>query len=290
MKPLVAVALVLSLAFPAWPQVRPPPPPPDEDVPQLPREAPPAEEMGYFESCFGVPRVGHGPFGIAGEVVIPIGGASSGGVPSVPISSGSSDEKAWLVAAVLAAIALPVVVYAVDKPAPRLVLQRFSCPTFTLDVLGGAENGGSALGNGTFGFVSTRLGFAVGHIATDFQYDGAPRAVSAFSTHLVVRATPRDHVEGGLAIGYRRSVLGDRIQEGLEIGLPHRYALWRDGLRTLALEVRPLLMLGSRIEPSLEAAFVFPLAQVLHLRAGGRVYTFQGDLLWGLGMGLGLTL
>jgi len=290
MKQLIAVALVFSLALPAWAEIPPPPPPSDEDVPQLPRETPPAEEMGYVESCFGVPRVGRGPFGIAGELVVPIGGGGSSGPPPVPISSGSGDEKAWLVAAVLAAIALPVVVYAVDKPAPRLVLQRFSCPTFTLDVLGGADNGRSALGNGTFGFVSTRFGFGVGHIATDFQYDGAPRAVSAFSTHLLVRATPRDHVEGGLAIGYRRSVLGDRVQDGLEVGLPHRYALWRDGLRTFALEVRPLLLLGSRIEPSLEAAFLVPLAQVLHLRVGGRVYTFQGDLLWGLGAGLGLTL
>jgi hypothetical protein len=138
--------------------------------------------------------------------------------------------------------------------------------------------------------VSTRFGFGVGHFATDFQYDGAPRAVSAFSTHVLIRATPRDHVEGGLAIGYRRSVLRDRVQDGFEIGLPHRYALWRDGLRTVALELRPLLLLGSGVEPSLEAAFLFPLAQVLHLRAGGRVYTFEGNLLWGLSAGLGLTL
>jgi hypothetical protein len=290
MKQLTAIALVFSLALPAWPQLRPPPPPPDDDVPQLPREAPPVEEMGYFESCFGVPRAASGPFGISGEIAIPIGGRSSDGPPSVPISSGSGDEKAWLVVAVVAAMALPVVLYAVDRPAPRLVLQRFRCPTFTLDVLGGADNGRSALGDGSFGFVSTRLGFGVGHVATDFQYDGAPRAVSAFSTHLLIRATPRDHVEGGLAIGYRRSVLRDRVQDGLEIGLPHRYALWRDGLRTVALEIRPLLLLGSGVEPSLEAAFLFPLAQVLHLRAGGRVYTFQGDLLWGLSAGLSLTL
>ena len=248
------------------------------------------EEMGYFESCFGVPRVGSGPFGISGEIAIPIGGRSSDGPPSVHVSSGSSDEKAWLVAAVLAAMALPVVLYAIDKPAPRVVLQRFRCPTFTLDVLGGADNGRSALGDGTFGFVSTRFSFGVAHFAADFQYDGAPRAVSAFSTHLLVRATPRDHVEGGLAIGYRRSVLRDRIQDGLEIGLPHRYALWRDGLRTVALELRPLLLLGSGVEPSLEAGFLFPLAQVLHLRVGGRVYTFEGNLLWGLSAGLGLTL
>ena len=160
----------------------------------------------------------------------------------------------------------------------------------TRAVLGGADNGRSALGGGSFGFVSTRFSFGVGHFATDFQYDGAPRAVSAFSTHVLIRATPRDHVEGGLAIGYRRSVLRDRIQDGLEIGLPHRYALWRDGLRTVALELRPLLLLGSGIEPSFEAAFLFPLAQVLHLRVGGRVYTFEGDLLWGLSGGVSLTL
>jgi len=290
MKQLIAVALVYSLALPAWPQIRPPPPPPDDDVPELPREVQPVEEMGYFESCFGVPQVGSGPFGISGEIAIPIGGRSGDGPPAVSVPSGTSDEKAWLVAAVLAAAALPVVLYAVDKPAPRLVLQRFRCPTFTLDVLGGADNGRSALGDGSFGFVSTRFGFGVGHVATDFQYDGAPRAVSAFSTHLVIRATPRDHVEGGLAVGYRRSVLRDRVQDGLEIGLPHRYALWRDGLRTVALELRPLLLLGSGVEPSLEAAFLFPLAQVVHLRAGGRVYTFEGNLLWGLSAGLGLTL
>jgi hypothetical protein len=290
MKQLVAVALVFSLALPAWPEIPAPPPPPDDDVPRLPREVPQVDDAGYYGSCFGVPRVQTSPVGISGEVAIPVSGGSSGGTPSVSVPSGSSDEKAWLVAAVLAAMALPVVLYAVDSPAPRLVLQRFHCPTFTLDLLGGADNGRSTLGNGAFGFVSTRFSFGVGHIATDFQYDGAPRAVSAFSTHLLIRATPREHVEGGLAIGYRRSVLGDRIQDGLEIGLPHRYALWRDGLRTFALELRPLLLLGSSVEPSLEAAFLFPLAQVLHARVGGRVYTFEGNLLWGLLAGLNLTL
>lgn len=290
MKQFVAVALVFSLALPAWPEVPAPPPPPDDDDQPLPREVPHLDETGDYGSCFGVPRVEASPIGISGEVAIPVGGGSSGGPPSVAAPSVPSDEKAWLVAAVLAAMALPVVLYAIDEPAPRLVLQRFRCPTFTLDLLGGADNGRSALGDGAFGFVSTRFSFGVGHIATDFQYDGAPRAVSAFSTHLVIRATPREHVEGGLAIGYRRSVLRDRIQDGLEIGLPHRYALWRDGLRTIALELRPLLLLGSSIEPSLEVGFLFPLAQVLHLRVGGRVYTFEGNLLWGLSAGLNLTL
>jgi hypothetical protein len=237
-----------------------------------------------------VPHVGPPPIGVSGEVVVPIGGGSSGGGPSIPVTSKASDEKAWLVAAVLAAIALPAVVYVYDKPASPLVLQRFRCPTFSMDFLGGVDNGRTALGDGSYGFVSTRLGFGVGHVAGDFQYDGAPRSVSAFSTHLLLRPTPREHIEIALAIGYRRSVLDDRVQDGFEVGLPHRYALWRDGLRTFAFELRPLLLVGSSIEPSLEAAFLFPLAQILQLRAGGRAYTFAGDLHWNLSTGLSLTL
>jgi hypothetical protein len=289
MKQLIAVALAISLALPARAQDTTPPPPPPDDEEQPAPEPPRTQRTGYYESCFGVPRVAPPPIGISGEVVVPIGGGSSGG-PSVPVTSKATDEKAWLIAAVLAAIALPAVVYTQDKPASPLVLQRFRCPTFSLDVVGGFDNGRTALGDGSYGFVGTRLGFGVGHVAGDFEYDGAPGSVSAFSTHLLIRPTPREHIEIGLAIGYRRSVLDDRVQDGFEVGLPHRYALWRDGLRTLALELRPLLLIGSSVEPSLEAAFLFPLAQILHLRVGGRAYTFAGDLHWNLSTGLSLIL
>jgi hypothetical protein len=289
MKRLIAIALASSVAFPGWAQeIRPPPPADDEGEPPPP-PLPRAEQSGYYESCFGVPRVAPAPFGVSGELVVPISGGS-GGAPALPVTSKGSDEKAWLVAAVLAAIALPAVVYAYDKPAPRLVLQRFQCPTFSLDFVGGVDKGPATFGDGSYGFVSTRLGFGVGHVAGDFQYDGAPSSVSAFSTHLLLRPTPREHIEISVALGYRRSVLDYRVQDGFEVGLPHRYTFWRDGLRSFAFEVRPLLMLGSSIEPSLEAAFLIPLAQVLQLRAGGRVYTFAGDLHWGLSTGLGLTL
>lgn len=290
--------LALLLALPAFaqepPPAEPPPPPPDDEPVQPQTPAPRAEEVGYFDSCFGVPRPGAGRFGVAIETPIPIGpssgpgGHSTSGIPSV--SSGSGDDKAWVVVAVVAAMALPVVVYAVDNPAPRLVLQRFACPTFSFDFVGGADTSRAVLGDGSYGFVSTRFMFGVGHIATDFQYDGAPRGISAFAAHMLVRPTPKEHIDGGLAIGYRRSVLGDRIQDGFEFGLPHRYAFWRDGLRTLGLEIRPMLLVGTTIEPSLEAAFLIPLAQVLQMKVGGRVYTFQGDVLWGLSAGLSLTL
>src|SRR5262245_12767742 len=100
MKQLLALALVFSLARPAWPGELPPARPADDEVEEVPApEAPRAERAVYYDSCFGVPRVGTGPFGIGAEVVIPVGGSSGG--PSVPVSSKSTDEKAWLVAAVL---------------------------------------------------------------------------------------------------------------------------------------------------------------------------------------------
>jgi hypothetical protein len=292
MKKLIAAALALSLALPSWAQgTTPPPPPDDESEGEAPPPPPPprADRTGYYDTCFGVPRVAPPPVGISGEVVVPIGGGSGGG-GSAPVISRSSDEKAWLIAAVLAAIALPAVVYTYDKPASPIVLQRFRCPTFSLDVLGGVDNGRTALGDGSYAYVGTRLGFGVGHVAGDFEFDGGSRSVSAFSTHLLIRPTPREHIEIALAVGYRRAVLDDAVQDGFEVGLPHRYALWRDGLRTVAFELRPLLMIGSSIEPSLEAAFLFPLAQILHLRVGGRAYTFAGDLHWNLATGLSLTL
>ena len=61
-------------------------------------------------------------------------------------------------------------------------------------------------------------------------------------------------------------------------------------LNQVLLQLLNGLMVGSSLEPSLEAAFLVPLAQMLQLRAGGRVYTFAGDLHWGLSTGLGLTL
>ena len=289
MKPLVAVALVLSLASPAWPQsVTAPPPPPDPESPP----PVPSSEVSYYDSCFGVPRPGTGRFGIGGEVIVPLGGSSSGGgPPAVSLPSGIRRRPGCAARGrARGRGACPW------SSTPWTTRRRgsscsaSSAPTFSLDLMGGAEASRSAA-NGGSGFVSTRFSFGIGHVATDFQFDGASNSgVSAFAAHMLFRVTPHEHVDGGLAVGYRRSFLDDRVQDGLEIGLPHRYALWRDGLKTFALELRPMLLLGSSVEPSLEAAFLIPVAQIFHLRLGGRVYTFQGDLMWGLAGGINLTL
>jgi len=302
MKRFLAAVLCFALAAPAWAQEPPPPPPPEEGPAEPPPEPPSPEpppppttgqtgDFGYYEQCFGTPRPsagGHLGIGFYTDVPIPIsGGPDAPGLPSV---GGGKDDKVWLVAAVVAVAVLPVVVYAIDRPAPKIVMQRFKCPTFSMELWGGAENGHGFNGDGSYGVVSTRFGFSVGHVGADFQYDSAPNLIHAYNTHLIIRPEPKAHVEGGLALGYRRMMVNGFIEDGFEIGVPHRYALWRDGLKTLSLDLRPMLMLGPRVEPSLEAALLFPLADIVQLRAGGRVYTFYGDLMWGLSAGLALTL
>jgi hypothetical protein len=284
MRRFAATALLMAVSVRAPAQSSEPPPPPDDER-QAPRR--PVTEMGYYDACFGVPRIAPGPgFGIYGEIPIYGGGPISSPGPSLPVPSASGDDKAWLILAVLAAAALPVVVYAIDSPPSRIVMQRFRCPTFSLDLIGGGVNGPA----GGSGFLTTRIGFGVEHVAADLEFEQATSAVNGFATHLLLRPTPRAHIEGGLAIGYRRNALGGSVQDGLEIGLPHRYVLWREELSSVALEVRPMLMIGSHVEPSLEGALLFPLAQVLQLRLGGRVYTFNGNLLTGLSLGFSLVL
>src|SRR4051812_49924529 len=92
---IVALALVFLRARPGWAQGTEPPPPPDDGEgatpsppddgegatpPPPPPAAPPAGEVSYFESCFGVPKVGQGPFAIGGGGVIP----THGGAPRAP--------------------------------------------------------------------------------------------------------------------------------------------------------------------------------------------------------------
>lgn len=253
---------------------------------------PRAEEFGYYERCFGVPQEGPGQMGIGIYGEMPLsdpGHHSEAPVPTVP---SSGDNAAWLVIAVIAVAILPIVVYSFDSEPPPLVRARFLCPTFSLDAVGGAQTGSAALGGKAFGISVNRFTFGWGPLATDFQFElAAPGAVRSFASHLILRPPPRSHVEGGLALGYRRAVFQGQAQEGLEVGLPHRYVFWRDGLRTVGLDLRPMLLVTrAGVEPGLEGAFLFPLHDVLQLRVGAGVFTFGGALFWTAQAGLGLTL
>ncbi len=279
-----------------------PNPPPIANAP-LPSEPQPVPT--YAQQCFGYP---------SGVYLMPLprtstslylsnGGGSSGSPSGSGTGSGSSgssgsgggslggggDGKAILVLAVLVAVALPVVIYAVDDDAPRIVQQRFECPSFQLDVMGGVDTGVAF--PGVRGVGQGRFTMGLGHFGADAQFDLAPNAVSTFNTHLLVRLSPKQHLEPSIAAGYRRQVVGSSVRQGFDIGLPHRYVFMRDDLRTFGLELRPSIMFGpSGIDPSLEGAVVVPLAEMLQLRLGGRVFSFGNAIVVGANAGLSLVL
>src|SRR5438132_13901871 len=108
MKRLVAAALVFTLGLPGW-AAEPPPPPPDDEAQARPMPS----EMGYYEQCFGTPQPAPGGrfgIGLYGEVPISRGRRPDG--PPIPSVSGRTADKPWLIVAVLAVDALPVVVSA----------------------------------------------------------------------------------------------------------------------------------------------------------------------------------
>ncbi len=223
----------------------------------------------------------------------PVGGghgaapAGSGG-GGLNLGSGGGNAEGLLIAAVVVVAALPLVVYALDSEPEGEVRERFFCPSFGVEAIAGTQGG---LGVASDLHTLTRLSFAYSYLATDLEYSWTSTGVSGLGSHFILRAEPRAHISGGLALGYRRQEYDGVTRGGFEIGLPHTYAFLRDGVRTIGLELRPMLAftpLG--IDGRLEAAFLFPLADFLHLRAGGRVFSFGSETFFGLDAGLSLTL
>lgn len=312
---LLPVTLLVLAGVTQAQEPTPPPLPTPEPVQQQPSYAPvepsyapvsqPVQEPppSYAQQCFGypsgmyllpLPRVSTGLALNGSTSRTGNGGTSSGSGSSAGGSSGSAgggggDGKAFLVIAVLVAIALPIVIYAFDDEAPRAVQQRFGCPSFHLDLQGGADTGVAFSGARPFG--QGRFTMAFGYFGTDVQGDFSPSAVSTFAAHVLLRIFPRQHVEGALSAGYRRMVVGGQVRDGFDVGLPHRYAFWRDDLRTLGLELRPSLQFGpAGIDAALEAAFIAPIFELLHLRLGGRVFSYGNAIVFGGTAGLTLGI
>ncbi|MDP1922939.1 MAG: hypothetical protein Q8L14_42235 [Myxococcales bacterium] len=297
-----ALLLVVMVSMPAWSQSPPPLPVPEPSYApanQAPSYAPVNQAPSYMQQCFGypsglyllpVPRVSASGGGVsstsAGGTTSASGGSGSSGSIG---SSGGGDGKALLVIAVLVAIALPVVVYALDEDASPVVQQRFSCPSFSFDLQGGLDTGVAFPGARPLG--QGRFTLAFGFFGTDVQLDLSPSAVSVFSTHALLRIAPKQHIEGALSLGYRRLVVGNELRQGFDVGLPHRYAFWRDDLRVFGLELRPSLQFGpSGIDAAIEASLIVPIIELLHLRLGGRVYSFGNAIVVGATGGLMLGL
>ncbi|MBM4784382.1 MAG: hypothetical protein GQE15_42500 [Archangiaceae bacterium] len=304
---LAAVARAQEPTPPPLPTMEPlqdqPSSAPVEPVQQQPSYAPVSQPVQqppptYAQQCFGypsgmyllpLPRVSTG-LAVSGSTSRSgNGGNGSSSSGSSGSASGGGDGKALLVIAVLVAIALPVVIYAFDDEAAPIVQQRFGCPSFHLDLQGGADTGVAFPGARPFG--QGRFTMAFGYFGTDVQGDFSPAAVSTFAAHALLRIFPRQHVEGALSAGYRRMVVGGQVRDGFDVGLPHRYAFWRDDLRMLGLELRPSLQFGpAGIDAALEAAFIAPVFELLHLRLGGRVFSYGSAIVFGGTAGLTLGI
>lgn len=323
----LALALVVclsSLAGAQSPEPEQPSPPPvvaAEEQPAIPATVvpanaplpaePPGQDVSYLRRCFAVPGevwipMPSGRYSSVAATssaplsnfhsATPVGSSGSGSGSSGASGSGSSggssggglgDGKAILVLAVVVIAALPVVVYALDEDAPAVVEQRFHCPTFGFDVVGGADFGGF----GVAGAGSGRVNFGYAYFGSDFQFDLTTGSVNSYAGHLLLRIAPKAHIQPNIAFGFRVLGFQGRQRAGLELGVPHRYVFWRSGLREFGLELRPTFMFGfGTFDVGLEAALVVPLVEPLHLRVGGRVQSFGDDVVGGVNAGLSFSL
>lgn len=284
-----------------------PAPPPPADVP--PAYAQPAYvEPSYFDRCFTYPAVYFAP---APRVVVGGGyyvgsgrrdgtrpNEFHGATPASPSSGGgastsggggggSMDGKAVLIIAAIALVALPVVVYAFDRDADPVVVQRFHCPSFSFEGYGGVSFvPGQQLSAPVF---SGRFTAGYAYFATDFQFD-LTSAVGGFGAHALLRILPKQHIEGALALGYRTMFSGGGYRDGFEVGLPHRYVFYRSGLNAFGLEVRPMFLFGPNgVDAAVEATVVAPLFELLNARVGGRVMSYGSELVWTVQGGLNFT-
>ena len=270
----------------------------------------PPEQPTYFQRCFAVPGQVWIPIPTGGYYRVqgssaplssfhsaqpvttlpsdaPTNGSSSSGGGTSSGSGGGDIGKALLVLAVVAVAILPIIVYAVDSDAPAVVEQRFHCPSLGFELLGGADSGASGWGGGGLG----RLTFGYSYFGFDFDFQLSQTAINGWSTHAMVRIGPKNHIEPNIAAGFRAMSYGDTTRIGFEVGVPHRYVLYRDGLRQFSLELRPTLMVGAQgVDVGLETGFVIPLVEPLHLRLGGHVRSFGSDIVGGAQGGLSLML
>ncbi len=234
-----------------------------------------------------VPRVPAGSTSGASSADAPLSGGGGGG-SSLGGGGGGGGGELLLVAAVVVVAALPIVLYAVDGDANEETLTRYECPSLRLGLTGGAM-AGAADANvfvplSGFSFEYTQGFFGVGG-SYEGTWDGL-QTWGSMEAHALLRPKPKKHVELGLSVGFRRVVFGGAERNGLEVGLPHRYALARIDGRPLGLELTPALFVGNRgLDARLEGDLIFPVGPVT-LRTGGRVFSFDHHIRGGAQLGM----
>lgn len=314
---LPLLVLLASSAASAQDELSAPPVMPTEEQvapqPQPVADAPPARDEGvdatYWQRCFAVPAQVWVPMPTGRYLMVsgvraqqplstfhaaaPVPPAPTGNTSTPGSSSGGGglgnlgDGKALLIIAVVLVAALPIVLYVFDDDAPAVVEQRFHCPTFSFDAVGGADLRAA----GAFGAGSGRFTFGYSYFGADVQLDLSAGSVTAWASHLMLRLGPKKHLAPNLAFGFRSMTMDGVTRSGLEVGVPHRYVFFREGVREVSLELRPTLMFGlGAVDVGLEAGVIVPLVEPIHLRVGGRVQSFGEEVFGGVNAGLNFTL
>ena len=220
-----------------------------------------------------------------------LGGSGFGKLWEVP------DGKWALLAAVLGAMILPPILYAVDDEAPESVRWSHACAQMEGELYGGYLGGLSSTLEANSpeekGFAGGSLRLAQGFVGVggDFEY-GVDSRFSQGSAYVFVRPQPRAHIEINLELGYRylRDAPGEG--HGFEFGMRTRY-LFVPEWRTLGLELRPAFYfhsLNAAVDLRLDAGLLIPLGENFQMSLGGRVFSF-GPTIHGGGFGrLGFRL
>ncbi|MBI3182562.1 MAG: hypothetical protein HYZ28_10530 [Myxococcales bacterium] len=272
----LALALLLPAAAFAQAATPPPTPPPDcdeaPDHPDCPRREPPTHFGG------GGLHVGPVP-----APQLPASRPSSSGGSS--LNGGNIPGEAILAVVVVAAAALPFIVYALDEPANDEQLRVHHAPTATAELIAG----GVSLPRSSHVAFTAGLRGAVsyGAIGVGGSFHTAP--LSSFhdlQADFRLRPPPRQHIEGALSIGWRQTAFGPDSRDYFELSLPHRYVFARKGNQGFGLELRPALLVARQdADVSLDAGFSIPVFESSTVRAGGRVFSFETDVHYAVNAG-----
>ncbi len=292
----LVLPLLLTAAEPAVEPSAPPPPPSDAPtVRTLPKPSCWEVSTGqhYAVQYYGpgmdlnvgapAPPIPQGSPGAASNAEAPLTGNGS--------SIGRISGEALLALAVVVVAAAPIVVYALDSPASPDVMARYRCPQVDVAFVGGAVSMPSDPSRfAPIGGV--RTAFSMGLLGVDASYESTfgRDEVGNLDVHLRLRPPPREHIEGAVAVGYRRAVFGGAQRDGFELGLPHHYVLTRLGVRPVTIDLHPAVFIGSRgPDFRLEAGFTFP-AGIAAFQVGGRVFSFDTHVRAGAHLGFGLNI
>jgi hypothetical protein len=229
---------------------------------------------------------------------VPAGSARAASSADAPLSGGGSGNtggvsgggEALLAIAVLVVAAAPVVVYALDSEAPPLARRKWECPSFDVKLLGGTVNGPDASRFAPVG--GLRTSFGVGPLGADFAFESTPQMsdVSSFDFHLLLRPPPKQHVEGAVAVGFRRQVFGGAERNAFELGLPHHYVLTRVGAHPMSVDLHPAVAVGERgLDFRLETGLTIPVG-LASFQLGARLFSFDQHVRAGFFGGVGLAL